>query len=158
MIILPLKSRLQIVKERDNPESVCTSGCLILFTAPTPEKNLGADSIHRAEEFVRLCLVVSKKIHKKAVVRNKLRRRIKEAFRTVDKSLFQNKHDYQILVRHSIFSASVPTIKHHIEKCLKGEGIIGLPEKKTPAEIKKIKNQKKTNLIKTSVILNTKLK
>ncbi|HSQ97642.1 MAG TPA: ribonuclease P protein component [Rickettsiales bacterium] len=158
MIILPIKSRQQIVKERNNPKSVCTSGCIILFTAPTPEKNLGVNSRYRANEFVRLCLVVSKKIHKKAVIRNKLRRRIKEAFKMVDKNLFENKNDYQILVRHSIFYSSVPTIKYHIERCLKGEGIMGVPEKKTPAEIKKIKKQKDESPMKTADILKRKLK
>lgn len=158
MKILSIKSRQQILRERNNPESIYTSGCVVLFTAPTPEKNQGPDQLHRATEFVRLCLVVSKKIHKKAVVRNKLRRRIKEAFRMVDPTLFQNKHDYQILARHSIFTASVPTIKHHIERCLKGEGTIGLPERKSPEELKKIRKNNKSHLTKTAVVLRAKLK
>lgn len=158
MIILPIKSRQQIVRERGNPESVCTSGCIVLFTTPTPEKNLGPDAKHRANEFVRLCLVVSKKIHKKAVVRNKLRRRIKEAFKMVNKTLFKNKYDYQIIARHSIFISSVSTIKYHIEKCLKGEGVIGLPEKKTPTEMKKIRAKNKAHLTKTSIVLRAKLR
>jgi ribonuclease P protein component len=155
--ILPLKSRQQIIKERDRPEYVCSFGCVVLFANPTPEKNLGVNAKYRANNFVRLCLVVSKKIHKKAVVRNKLRRRIKEAFRLVNQELLKNKYDYQILVKHSIFYSSVITIKHHIEKCLKGEGTIGLLEKKFPNEHKKIKTLDKACFTKTSIVLGAKL-
>ena len=70
-------------------------------------------------------------------------------------NLLENQHDYQIIARHSIFSCSVQTIKHHIEKCLKGEGVVGLQEKKIS---KKTKKDKKINLTKTSTILKTELK
>lgn len=155
MIVLPIKSRLQIIDERKTPEFVCTFGCLMLFKNKTPEKNLGPTQKYRSTNFVRLCLVVSKKIHNRAVIRNKLKRRIKEAFKLVDQSLLENQHDYQIIARHSIFSCSVQTIKHHIEKCLKGEGVVGLQEKKIS---KKTKKDKKINLTKTSTILKTELK
>lgn len=155
MIILPLKSRLQIVKERENPEAIYTAKNILMFIAPTPEKNVGPDKKHRAESFVRLVTVVSKKIHKKAVVRNTFRRRIKEAFKVVDQSLLKNKHDYQIVARHSIFNACVDSLKNDIEKCLKGEASIGVPERHFDNTKRKKKN--KINQTKTSVVLKTKL-
>lgn len=155
MIILPIKSRQQILKEREKPDFFCSSGCLMLFKNKTPEKNLGPTSKYRSTDFVRTCIVVSKKIHLKAVVRNKLRRRIKEAFRNIDKTLLENQHDYQIIAKHSIFSCGVDTIKKHIENCLNGVGIIGLPERKMS---QKSKNTQKLNLIKTSKILRNELK
>ncbi len=154
MIILPIKSRLQIVREREEAESIWTGKSIIMFVSPTPEKNVGPNERYRATDFVRLLLIVSKKIHKKAVVRNKFRRRIKEAFRMVDKNLLKNKYDYQILARQSIFKASVASLVKDIEKCLKGEAIAGIPEK--PADLKK-KKKNRNNKIKTSDALNTKL-
>ena len=76
----------------------------------------------------------------------------------IDPSLFQNKHDYQILARHSIFTASVSTIKYNIERCLKGEAVAGLPERKSPEELKKIKKNNNAHLTKTAVVLKAKLK
>ena len=155
MIILPIKSRLQILKEREEAESIWTGRSVIVFVSPTPEKNIGPNEKYRATEFVRLLLIVTKKIHKKAVVRNKFRRRIKEAFRMVDKSLLKNKYDYQILARQSIFKASVKSLVRDIERCLNGEAIAGIPEK--PVDLKKKKKKNKNNKIKTSDALNTKL-
>ena len=156
MIILPIKSRLQIVKEREKPESIWTGKSIIMFICPTPEKNIGPNKNYRATDFVRLLPVITKKIHKKAVVRNKFRRRIKEAFRQVDKSLLKNKYDYQILARQSIFKTSVASLIKDIERCLKGEAIMGIPEKPIDSKNKKKKN--KNNKIKTHNILNTALK
>ena len=151
MIILPIKSRQQILKEREKPEFFCSSGCLMLFKNRTPEKNLGPTSKYRSTDFVRTCIVVSKKIHLKAVVRNKLRRRIKEAFRNIDKTLLENQHDYQIIAKHTIFYSDFDTIKNDLENCLKGNGVRTLPDKK-----QKSKTGKKLNLIKTSKILKNK--
>ena len=157
MFILPIKSRLQIVKERENPESIWTARSLIIFIAKTPEKNIGPNSTYRAEEFCRLLPIVTKKIHKKAVVRNKFRRRIKEAFRRVDKNLLKNQHDYQILARQSIFKYSMNSIVKDIESCLNGTAILGIPEKQDDGTKKK-KKKSKNNRIKTSDALRTKLK
>lgn len=151
MIILPIKSRQQILKEREKSEFFCSNGCIMLFKNKTPEKNLGPTSRYRSTDFVRTCIVVSKKIHLKAVVRNKLRRRIKEAFRNIDKNLLENQHDYQLIAKHTIFYADFDTIKNDIENCLKGNGIKTLPDKK-----QKFKNGKKLNLTKTSKILKNK--
>lgn len=148
MFILPLKSRQQILKERKNPEFIWTSKYLMMFITPTPEKNIGPNAKYRATDFVRLLLVVTKKIHKKAVVRNKLRRRIKEAFRQVNKELLSNKYDYQLIARQAIFKASVNDLIKDIESCLKGEAIPGITEK--PKDKKRKNNKNSSNKIKTS--------
>ena len=153
MFILPIKSRLQIVEGRKKSESIWTGKNIIMFITPTPEKNAITSSKYRAEEFVRLLPILSKKIHKKAVVRNKFRRRIKEAFRLIDKNLLKNKYDYQILAKQSIFKATVSNLIEDIENCLKGNAIKGIPEKNNTGKKKK---KNKHNRIKTSEALNLK--
>ena len=119
MFILPIKSRIQILQERESPEFFIKTGSMILLYIPTPQRNVDYNS--RVTDFVRLLAVVSKKISKKAVVRNHIRRKIKEAFKKVDKTLLKNQHDYQIIARHSIVDMSVESIAKDIEKCLKNQ-------------------------------------
>lgn len=153
MFILPIKSRLQILSERKNPEFIWNGKSIMMFVSPTPKKNSITNSQHRAENFVRLVVVVTKKIHKRAVVRNKFRRRIKEAFRLIDKSLFKNKYDYQIIAKQSIFKSTVHDLIVDIENCLSGKAAIGFSERNFN-NIKKSKN--KYNKIKTSDALKVK--
>lgn len=155
MKILSIKSRKHMVDDRDNAENTCMTKNLILFICPTPEKNVGPNIKYRATEFTRLGLVVTKKIHKKAVIRNKFRRRLKEAFNLVDKTLLKNKYDYEILARQAIFTASLKTLIIDLEKCLKGEAVNNVP--KLDYSNKKRKNSTKNNLTKTSDVLNSKL-
>lgn len=119
MFILPIKSRIQILQERESPEFFIKTGSMILLYIPTPQRNIDYNS--RVTDFVRLLAVVSKKISKKAVVRNHIRRKIKEAFKKVDKTLLKNQYDYQIIARHSIMNMSVKSIAKDIEKCLKNQ-------------------------------------
>lgn len=119
MFILPIKSRIQILQERESPEFFIKTGSMILLYIPTPQRNINYNS--RVTDFVRLLAVVSKKISKKAVVRNHIRRKIKEAFKKVDKTLLKNQYDYQIIARHSIVDMSVESIAKDIEKCLKNQ-------------------------------------
>ena len=121
MFILPIKSRRQILSGRDNYERAYKGTYFLFIISQTPPKNAVQSKKYRATDFVRFLAIVSKKISRKAVIRNKLRRRIKEAFRLADKQLLQNKYDYQMIVRRSIFKASMQDIKEEIEKCLKDE-------------------------------------
>lgn len=44
------------------------------------------------ENFSKYCVIISRKIDNKAVARNRVRRRIQEAIRTIDKDLSAKKH------------------------------------------------------------------
>lgn len=156
MFILPIKSRSRILKERKNPESAYKSKYIMLIVSPTPEKNIGPNAKYRATNFVCFLTVVSKRIHNRAVIRNKLRRRIKEAFKLVDVTLLKNKYDYQIIARHSIFKASVQSIKEDIEKCLRNE-VEQINLEEDNIKNKKTHKRTKKNLTKTSEILKAKL-
>lgn len=118
MFILPIKSRLEILEERKNPEFFYKTDNIIFLYTPTIQKH---NSRYKITNFVRCLAVVSKKISKKAVIRNKIRRRIKEAFRSIDKSLLKNQYDYQIIARHNILNISMQEIAEDIKKCLNNQ-------------------------------------
>lgn len=139
MRILSIKSRQQILKDRENAEEVWTGKNAIFFITPTPKENIGPSSKYRAKNFIRMIPIVTKKIDKKAVVRNKLRRRLKEAFRAVDRSLLKEKYDYQILARHSLFQASFKELIKDLEKSLRGEAMAGIAERSQDNKKKKRK-------------------
>lgn len=64
--------------------------------------------------FNRLGIIVSKKISKKSVVRNKIRRRIKEAYRTNEYTFLQG-YDLIIVAKNACVDESYS----HMEKSLK---------------------------------------
>jgi ribonuclease P protein component len=70
------------------------------------------------EDSIRLLIVVTKKISKKAVTRNKIKRRFKEAFKQ-NVHLTKAGYDYQMIVRSNLAEAEFKKIIEDIEKCLK---------------------------------------
>jgi len=121
MKILTIKSRKHIVEDRNNADASYSTKSFILFICPTPLKNIGPNKKYRAVEFTRLGIVVTKRIHKNAVIRNKFRRRIREAFKMVDKSLLKNCYDYEIIARQGIFNININGLVSDVEKCLRGK-------------------------------------
>jgi ribonuclease P protein component len=118
MIIISLKSRLQILEARSVAKTVFSGKYMLMYMTPTLEKNLGPNNIYRAKEFVRFLPVITKKIHKNAVIRNRIKRQLREAFRLINKEFLKNKHDYQFLTKKNILNASFNDIKKDVEDCL----------------------------------------
>ena len=141
MFIFPIKSRIQILESRKNYEKICYGNYLTIIISKINE-NKKIISKYKVPNFVRYVLVVTKKIHNKAVVRNKFKRRIKEAFKKIDKSLLKNKYDYHLIAINSIFNATLNDLINYIENCLSDKIIK-----------KKFLNFKKTNNIKTNIAL-----
>jgi ribonuclease P protein component len=119
MLILPIKSRQQILEGRNNAEKIIHGHSILLIITPTPAKNAEVSERYRATNFVRLLPVVTKKINKKAVVRNKLKRRIKEVFKNINDGLLKNKYDYQIIAKQHLIDTKFKDLAKDIEKCLK---------------------------------------
>jgi ribonuclease P protein component len=111
MLIFSIKKRADILKARDIAEKVIHTKNFIFFYTPTLETKSGS--------FVRFLAVVTKKIDKRAVIRNTIKRRIKEAFRQVKHELIKQNYDYQIIAKRNILNVSFQEIVANIEKCLK---------------------------------------
>lgn len=73
-----------------------------------------------AVEFCRVGYVVSKKISKLAVKRNKIKRRFREAFRqSLKNNLIKKNYDYIIIARFSAVNVDYQSIVEDLEFCLK---------------------------------------
>jgi len=93
------------------------SKSIILLTAPTPQFYLYNSATQKnAKDFCRLGLTVSKTVGN-AVVRNRAKRQLREAFREL---LFcaKNHRDYVIIARKEIAAASFDKIIADLKFCL----------------------------------------
>ena len=125
MFYLPIKSRLQILEERNRAEEIWDGKYLLIIIAKSPEKVISINN----KKFVRFLLVVTKKISRKAVIRNKFRRRIKEAFKKIDKNLLKFNYDYQLIAKNTIFNAKYNDLIIDIENSLLGKNKKGIFKK-----------------------------
>lgn len=74
----------------------------------------------KSDEFCRVGYIVSKKISKLAVKRNKIKRRFREAFRQCLKnSLIKKNYNYIIIARLSAIDVDYQGIVKDLEFCLK---------------------------------------
>jgi ribonuclease P protein component len=123
MKILSIKKRRDILKSRNEGKSFKSNKFIFIKTPIIQPKN---DSLKKMldtnVDFVRLLVVVSKKVDKRAVIRNRIRRRVKEAFRTSLNNL-QNHHDYQIIVKKNIADVEFNEIKTEIELVKKNNSL-----------------------------------
>ncbi len=66
----------------------------------------------------RIGFTVTKKVGN-AVVRNRIRRRLKEAVRLTNADFFENHHDYVLIGKRNALAADFSLLCADIEKCLK---------------------------------------
>jgi len=123
MLILPIRTRQDFVNIQKNKDSIFYTPRLILLIKTTPEKYTLVTEKRRAKEFVRLGLTVTKKLDKTAIGRNRVKRRLREAFRKVNPNLLHNHTDYQIIARKAIINARFESIVKDLEGCLSGKVI-----------------------------------
>jgi ribonuclease P protein component len=112
--ILSIKSRQEILESRNNGKVFTTANFTIIKTPINKSKDvLVRKMLDKNDDFVRLLVVVSKKIDKRAVIRNKIRRRVKEVFRLNEN--FQNHFDTQIIVKRNIINIKFNDLKKEIK-------------------------------------------
>ena len=144
-MIISIKSRKEILYGRKQPENVLYGKYITIIISKTAENDKNV-KLTNLVKYYRLLVVVSKKIHLKAVVRNKIRRRIKNAFTKINLEYLQNKYDYQIIAKNLILKASFQEIINEITFLLKNKTNIV-----TTHSVRQINL---SNKIKTSIALN----
>ncbi len=81
--------------------------------------------INRRRETYRAAVVVSRKVHKSAVVRNRIRRRIYEIIQSQE-DLIDGPQDIIITVFHdSVVDLPHNQLEHFVKKQLKTAGVLG---------------------------------
>lgn len=128
MLILPIKSRRDFVDIQKNSEKIFHTPRLILLQKTTSEKYTKTNEKQRAEKFVRLGITVTKKIDKRAVARNKIRRRLTEAFSKIDPEILENHVDYRVIARKRIIDCDFEDIVNDIKNCLLEKAKVGFPK------------------------------
>ena len=119
MLLLSVKSRADFVAiSKDNTRFY--SPTILLLTRKTPEKYLTNPRTGQIVDFCRVGYTVTKALSKKAVVRNKIKRRYREAFRLLFKDYAKNHFDYIILARKDVKTADFKKIYKDLKFCFKG--------------------------------------
>jgi ribonuclease P protein component len=135
MLILSIRTRQDFIDIQNNKDEICHRPTMILLIKATPKKYTQVTFKRRAGEFVRLGLTVTKKIDKRAVKRNKIKRRLREAFRKINPDLLHNHTDYQIIAKKCIVDSKLKYIVKDLEICLAKKG-------KSEFSVKKAKKAK----------------
>ena len=138
-MIISIKSRQDILRSRENSQYTLYGKFLMIIISKSPEQKK-----YKLNNFYRLLIVVTKKIHNKAVVRNKIKRRLKNAFKEIDKNILQLQYDYQIIAKNTILNANFNELKEDITNLIKNKKSLNIKDKENII----------SNKIKTSIALN----
>lgn len=113
--IVTIKTRKDFVRVQNNPLFKAVGNDLIIICKETDKKYFIKDY------FSRVGLVVTKRIDKRAVIRNKIKRKIREIIRFLSKNscnLFINRIDYIIIAKNSFLSNSHAFLIEEIKELL----------------------------------------
>lgn len=113
--IVTIKTRKDFVRVQKNPLFKAVGNDLIIICKETDKKYFIKDY------FSRVGLVVTKRIDKRAVIRNKIKRKIREIIRFLSKNscnLFINRIDYIIIAKNSFLSNSHAFLIEEIKELL----------------------------------------
>jgi len=116
--ILPIKKSAEFQKIGKKGQKFY-SKTLILLSLPTPQfyfQDLEKDK--KLKDFCRIGFTVAKTVSKQAVLRNKAKRRLREAFKKIAPNLAKNLHDYVIIARKEIVDADFAKISGDLKFCL----------------------------------------
>lgn len=118
MKVLTIKRRADFVDIQQNYDKKFVSGCLVLLCKKTKEKYTKITAKHRVKDFVRFGYTVTKKIDKRAVTRN----RIKRLLRTINAELIKNyndlyinNYDYEFIAKKNILEYNYNGLKKEIK-------------------------------------------
>lgn len=122
MKILTIKRRADFVNIQQNYDSKFVSNCLVVLCKKTEKKYRKITAKNRAKDFVRLGYTVTKKIDKRAVVRNRVKRLLREANAELIKncsSLYINNYDYEFIAKKNILGYTYDKLLKEIKFSIK---------------------------------------
>lgn len=119
MLLIPIKSRLEFV-DLNKSATRFYSNTIIVLAKKTPQKYFLNPRTGELSSFCRVGYTVTKKVAKSAVVRNRLKRRCREAFRLVYKNYALEFFDHVIVVKKEAIDADFIKIINDLKFCLQG--------------------------------------
>ena len=122
MKLLTVKSRQDFLRIQNNFKIKYYSNNFLILLLESNTKSINQQTIININnKYIRLGITATKKIDKRAVVRNTIKRRIREIFRTLVKNntdLFVNNCDYKVITRKSILDISFTELQNEFIKSL----------------------------------------
>lgn len=121
MKILTIKRRADFVDLQNNFEKKIVGGSVIILIKPTKEKYIKVTAKNRAKDFVRIGLNITKKVDKRAVVRNRIKRFLREINRNLMKNyndLYLKYYDYEFIAKKNILNYSYNSLFKEIKNLL----------------------------------------
>ncbi len=119
MKILSVKKSLEFQKTGKKGQKFY-SKTILLLSLPSPQhyfQNIEQGKL--AKDFCRVGYTVAKTVSKSAVIRNRAKRRLREAFRALAVQYVKNRHDYVVIARKEIVDADFAKISADLKFCLK---------------------------------------
>ena len=122
MKLLTVKNRQDFLRIQNDYKIKYYSNNFLILLLESNTKNIKQQTINNINNnYIRLGAVATKKIDKRAVVRNVIKRRIREIFRILIKNnadLFINNCDYEVISRKSILDISFAELQNEFIKSL----------------------------------------
>lgn len=96
------------------------SQTILLLSSSSPQNYFqNLEQGKHARDFCRVGYTVAKTVSKSAVVRNRAKRRLREAFRALAVQYVKNHYDYVVIARKEISAADFSKISADLKFCLK---------------------------------------
>lgn len=115
MKVFTIKNRQDFLKIQHSCKNAIKTKTILLLYKKTDEKRINFNT--NINEFVRIGFSVSKRVSKLAVIRNKIKRLLRESIRKIlneNSSIFTNFFDYEIIVKKEILNYNFQEISTDI--------------------------------------------
>ncbi|MDR1494471.1 MAG: ribonuclease P protein component [Rickettsiales bacterium] len=121
MKILTIKARRDFLRVQRGAELSVKNSKMLILCSRTEEKYTRITEHQHLKEFVRIGFVITKKLDRRAVTRNRLRRRIKTVTNIIlinHCNLYANHIDYIIILRRDAIDSSYLELLQSFKKLL----------------------------------------
>lgn len=122
MKLLTVKSRQDFLRIQNSFKIKYYNNNFLILLLESNIKNIKQQTINTINNnYIRLGITVTKKIDKRAVIRNTIKRKVREIFRILIKNntdLFVNNCDYEVITRKSILDISFAELQNEFIKSL----------------------------------------
>lgn len=122
MKLLTIKSRQDFLRIQNNFKIKYYSNNFLILLLESNTNNIKQQTINNINNnYVKLGITATKKIDKRAVIRNTIKRKVREIFRILIKNnadLFINNCDYEVITKKSILDVPFTELQNEFIKCL----------------------------------------